>query len=52
MRSLLDLETEEARAVGREMARDTSDLVTGISHFYRAEIERVVIWRTRFDAPS
>lgn len=34
------------------MAREPSDFVTAIAHFYRAEVERVVTWRTRFDAPS
>lgn len=29
-----------------------SDIVTIFTHFYRAEVERVVTWRTRFDAPS
>jgi uncharacterized membrane protein len=38
--------------IGAEIAGDRSDLVTVMTHFYRAEVERVVTWRTRFDEPS
>lgn len=35
--------------LGRELARDDSDLVTLVGHFYRGEMDRTTAWRNRLD---
>jgi uncharacterized membrane protein len=44
-----DPESPEEREIGGEAARDRSDFLSLMGHFYRGEIGRTVSWRTRID---
>ena len=44
-----DPESPEEREVGREAARDSSDLFSLMGHVYRGELGRATSWRTRID---
>lgn len=44
-----DAESAAEREVGSEAARDSTDFLSLMGHFYRGEIGRTTSWRTRID---